>query len=233
MLQSTQREREPMFVHKPIEVPKLERFHVDGKRFYKNPNSEEPKNYISITTITSNYSKEKFKLWRQRVGDEEADRITKAATTRGTQMHSLVENFLANEPLPKAAPLPKMLFDIIRPEVNKINNIIGVEIPLYSDHFGVAGTADTIAEYNGVLSVIDYKTSAKPKPRDWVDGYFVQICSYSAMLYEMTGIKAKQLVIIMACENGETEVYIETDIMKYLKLLQKYIAKFKADHENI
>ncbi len=225
-------EPDKMFIHKPIEVPKLERFHIDGKRFYKKVDSDELKNYISITTVTSHYTKEKFALWRQRVGEEEANRITKAATTRGTQMHSLVEHYLANEPLPKAAPLPRTLFEIIRPEVDKINNIIGVEIPLYSDYFNIAGTADTIGEYNGQMSIIDYKTSAKVKPREFVENYFVQAAAYSAMLFQMTGIKAKQLVIIMACESGEVETYIETDIMKYLKLLQKYIKKFKDDHEN-
>lgn len=220
-----------MFTHKTLDVPKLERFHVDNKRFYRNPNNTKIKNYISITTVTSNYSKEKFKLWRQKVGEEEANRITKAATTRGTQMHSLVEHYLGNEVIPKSAPLPKMLFDIIRPELNKINNILGIEIPLYSDHFGIAGTCDTIAEYNNILSIIDYKTSERPKPVEWIEGYFVQAAAYSAMLYEMKGIAAKQLVIIMSCENGEVETYIETDIKKYLKLLIKYIDKFKKDNE--
>lgn len=220
-----------MFTHKTLDVPKLERFHVDNKRFYRKPNTTKLKNYISITTVTSNYSKEKFKLWRQKVGEEEANRITKAATTRGTQMHSLVEHYLGNEVIPKSAPLPKMLFDIIRPELNKINNILGIEIPLYSDHFGIAGTCDTIAEYNNILSIIDYKTSERPKPVEWIEGYFVQAAAYSAMLYEMKGIAAKQLVIIMSCENGEVETYIETDIKKYLKLLIKYIDKFKKDNE--
>lgn len=219
------------FQHNTLEVPKLERFHVDGKRFYKKQDSDENLNFISITTITSHYSKEKFALWRKKVGEDEANRITKAATTRGTQMHSLVEHYLGNEDLPKTAPLPKMLFDVARPELNKINNILGIEIPLYSEFLGIAGTCDTIAEYDGVLSIIDYKTSERPKPREWIDGYFVQICAYSCMLFEMTGIQAKQLVIIMACENGEVEVYTETDIKKYLKLLVKYINKFKNDHE--
>lgn len=219
-----------IFTHKTLEVPKLERFHVDGKRFYKKINSEELTNYISVTTVTSHYNKDKFKLWREKVGEDEANRITKAATTRGTQMHSLVEHYLGNENLPKTAPLPKLLFDVAKPELNKINNILGIEIPLYSDYFGIAGTCDTIAEYNKVLSIIDYKTSERPKPREWIESYFVQAVAYSAMLYEMTGIMAKQLVIIMACENGEVEVYIETDIKKYLKLLVKYIKKFKEDH---
>lgn len=220
-----------MFVHKPIEVPELERFHVDGKRFYRKKGSDKDLNFISITTITSHYSKEKFALWRAKVGDDEANRITKAATNRGTQMHSLVEHYLGNEDLPKTAPLPKMLFEIIKPELNKINNILGIEIPLHSEFLGIAGTCDNIAEYNGKLSIIDYKTSARVKPREWIDGYFVQCVAYACMLFEMTGIMAKQLVIIMACEDGEVEVYIETDIKKYIKLLVKYIQKFKNDHQ--
>jgi CRISPR/Cas system-associated exonuclease Cas4 (RecB family) len=220
------------FTHNILDVPKLERFHVDGKRFYKNPLSDKIANYISITTITSHYNKEKFKAWREKVGEEEANRITRAATSRGTQMHTLVEHYIGNESLPKAAPLPRMLFDVARPELNKINNILGIEIPLFSDYFGIAGTCDTIAEYNNILSIIDYKTSEKPKPREWIDSYFVQALAYSVMLYEMTGIKAKQLVIIMACENGEVEVYIETDFKKYLKMLTEYIKKFKQDHDS-
>ena len=219
------------FVHKLIEVPRLERFHVDGKRFYKKVDSDDAMNFISITTITSNYSKEKFKKWRLRVGEDEANRITKNATTRGTHMHTLVEHYLENKELPKSAPLPKLLFDVAKPELNKINNILGVEIQLYSEYFAVAGTCDTIAEYDGILSIIDYKTSEKPKPREWIDGYFVQATAYALMLFELTGIKAKQLVIIMACENGEVEVYKETDLKKYIKLLRVYIEKFKKDHE--
>jgi CRISPR/Cas system-associated exonuclease Cas4 (RecB family) len=219
------------FVHKPIKVPKLERFHVDGKRFYKKVDSDNPRNFISITTITSNYSKEKFALWRKKIGEDEANRITKAATTRGTQMHNLIEHYIENKELPKSAPLPKLLFDVAKPELNKINNILGIEIQLYSEYFEIAGTADLIAEYDGVLSIIDYKTSERPKPREWIEGYFVQCTAYALMLYELTGIKAKQLVIIMACENGEVEVYKETDLKKYIKLLRKYIDKFKRDHE--
>ena len=219
------------FVHKLIEVPKLERFHVDGKRFYKKVDSDDAMNFISITTITSNYSKEKFALWRKKVGEDEANRITKNATTRGTHMHSLVEHYLENKELPKSAPLPKMLFDVAKPELNKINNILGIEIQLYSEYFQIAGTSDTIADYDGVLSIIDYKTSERPKPREWIDGYFVQAAAYAVMLFELTGIKAKQLVIIMACENGEVEVYKETDLKKYIKLLRVYIDKFKKDHE--
>ena len=219
------------FIHKTLTVPELERFHIDGKRFYRKKDSDDPMNFISITTIISNYSKEKFANWRLKIGEDEANRIIKSATTRGTHMHNLVEHYLENKELPKSAPLPKLLFDVAKPELNKINNILGIEIPLYSEYLGIAGTVDTIAEYNGVLSIIDYKTSERPKPREWIDGYFVQAAAYAVMLFELTGIKAKQLVIIMACENGEVEVYKETDLKKYIKLLRVYIDKFKKDHE--
>ena len=216
------------FIHNTLEVPHLERVHIGDKRFYKK--LDELKHYISITTVTSHFNKEKFASWRKKVGEEEANRITKAATNRGTKMHSLVENYLGNLELPKTEPLPKMLFDIALPELNKINNILGIEIPLYSNYFGIAGTCDTIAEYNGKLSIIDYKTSQRPKPREWIENYFVQCCAYSCMLFEMTSIKCQQLVIIMACENGEVETYIETDFKKYIKLLEVYINKFKEDY---
>lgn len=218
-----------MFVHKTIQVPKLKRTHVDGIRLYEEVDSIQKAYFTSITSITSHYSKEKFSAWRKRVGDDEANRITKLATTRGTNTHTLIEHYLNNEEIPKADHLPKFLFDNAKTELNKINNILGIEIGLFSKIFGIAGTADCIAEYNNILSVIDFKTSEKPKPREWIDGYFVQATAYALMLYELTGQKAKQLVIIMTCENGDVETYIETDLKKYTVMLMEYIVKFERD----
>ncbi|NBU97022.1 MAG: exonuclease, partial [Spirochaetia bacterium] len=104
-----------------------------------------------------------------------------------------------------------------------------IESNLYSEYWELAGTVDTIAEFDGVLSIIDYKTSEKPKPREWIDNYFVQATAYLCMYYELTGLKAKQLVIIMTCENSEVEVYIEKDIKKYILLLKTYLNKFVED----
>ena len=103
---------------------------------------------------------------------------------------------------------------------------------MYSLKLGIAGTPDCIADYNGELSIIDFKTSARPKPREWIEGYFVQASAYACMLYELTGLKAKNLVIIMACEDGECVVYEERDIMKYARLLHQYITKFVNDKLN-
>jgi CRISPR/Cas system-associated exonuclease Cas4 (RecB family) len=184
---------------------------------------------VSITSVTSHFNKEIFVKWRKRVGVEEADRVTKAATSRGTDMHTLVENYLYNRDLPPVQPLSEFLFKIAKPSLNKINNIHCLEGALYSKQLGVAGTTDCISEYNNELAVIDFKTSKKPKPVEWIENYFVQAMFYGMAYYEMTGTPIKKLVIIMACENGECVVYEEYDLKKYMKLVVEYIKKFVDD----
>ena len=219
-----------MFDHVDLDLQPLEREHIDGVRYYKIPDQDELVKMVSITSVTSHFNKEIFINWRKKVGNEEADRITKAATGRGTDMHTLTEHYLKNEDLPKGLrPISDFLFKISKGKLNKINNIYALEGPLYSKELGIAGTVDCIAEYDGELAIIDFKTSKKPKPRDWVEHYFVQCMAYGCMLYEMKGIPVKKLVIIMACENGECVIYEEYDKAKYIKLLSKYINKFVKD----
>ena len=218
-----------MFSHVDLDLQPLEREHVDGVRYYKVPDEEELIKMVSITSVTSHFNKEIFINWRKRVGNEKADKITKAATTRGTDMHTLTEHYLKNEDLPSVPPISEFLFKIAKRKLNLINNIYALEGPLYSRQLGVAGTVDCIAEYDGELAIIDFKTSKKPKPRDWIEHFFVQAMAYGCMLYEMKNISIKKLVIIMACENGECVVYEETDKSKYIKLLGEYIGKFVGD----
>jgi genome maintenance exonuclease 1 len=218
-----------MFNHVDIELPKLVRETIDGVRWYRKEHETDLKKFVSITSVTSNYKKEFFNQWRQKVGVEEADRITRKATSRGTDAHTLIEHHLKNQELPKVQPLSEMLFQIAKPSLNRINNIYALEGSLYSEFLGIAGTVDCIAEFDGELSIIDFKTSAKPKPREWIEGYFVQCCAYACMLHELTGLSVKKFVIIMSCENGEVEVYEEYDKAKYIKLLTRYIKKFLKD----
>jgi genome maintenance exonuclease 1 len=219
-----------MFNHVDVTLPKLDRETIDGIRYYKVPDDEQLLKLVSITSITSHFNKEIFVKWRKKVGDVEADRITKLATSRGTDMHTLTEYFLKNQDLPSdVLPISEFLFKIAKAELNRINNIHALEGSLYSKQLGIAGTVDCIAEYNGELAIIDFKTSKKPKPREWIEHYFVQCMAYACMLYEVTGIMVKKLVIIMACENGECVVYEEYDKGKYIKLLSKYIRKFVGD----
>ena len=218
-----------MFNHLDNVLPQLERATIDGVRYYSIPDGDQLLKMVSITSVTSHFNKEIFVKWRKRVGVEEADKITKAATSRGTDMHTLVENYLYNRELPPVQPISDFLFKIAKTELNKIDNIYCLEGALYSKQLGVAGTTDCIGEFDEELAVIDFKTSKKPKPRNWIENYFVQAMFYGMAYYEMTGIPIKKLVIIMVCENGECVVYEERDLNKYMKLVVQYIKKFVND----
>ena len=212
-----------MFKHVEIDFPSLEREMIDGVRYYDTPDGQK---LVSITSVISHRNREKFRDWRAKVGNEEANKITKQATSRGTDMHTLVEHHLKNLELPEVQPLSDILFKQAKPDLSNINNIHAIEQSLFSKELGIAGSVDCIAEYNGELAVIDFKTSKKPKPEAWIEDYYVQCAAYACMLYEMTGIMVKKFVIIMSCEDGECKVYEQYDKGKYLKLLSEYIREF-------
>lgn len=216
-----------MFNHVSMNLPKLEREEIDGVRYYKLPGEDNLSRLVSITSVTSFHNRHIFEDWRKKVGEEEANKINRQATSRGTDMHTLVESYLHNaEQLPQVQPLSYFLFQRAKEVLNNINNIYALEGSLYSKQLGIAGTVDCIAEYNGELAVIDFKTSKKAKPREWIEHYFVQCAAYACMFYEVTGIAVKKLVILMACEDGDCVVYEEYDKMKYIRLLNDYINEF-------
>jgi genome maintenance exonuclease 1 len=217
------------FNHVDIKLPLLERETIDGIRYYKVPDEEELLKLVSITSVTSHKNRQFFADWRKKIGEEKAEKITRQATSRGTDAHTLIENYLLNKDLPEVQPLSEFLFKIAKSDLHRINNVYSLEGSLYSKVLGVAGTVDCIAEFDGELAIIDFKTSKKPKPRDWIEHYFVQCVAYACMFYELTEIPVKKLVIIMACENGECVVYEERDKSKYIKLLIEYIREFVRD----
>ena len=212
-----------MFNHIVMGIPELKRVTIDGVRYYDVPDGDK---LVSITSVISWINREIFLEWRKRVGTQEADKITKASTSRGTDFHTLAEHYLNNEELPSVQPLSEFLFKQAKPQLSLIDDIVALETSLYSQKLGVAGTVDCIAKYDGELSVIDFKTSKKPKPREWIDHYFVQCAAYACMFYEMTGQIVKKFVIIMSCEDGECVVYEEYNKSKYIQMLSKYIRDF-------
>jgi len=212
-----------MFKHVEIDYPSLDRETIDGVRYYDTPDGQK---LVSITSIISHYNREIFMKWRKRVGEEEANKISKQSTSRGTDMHTLVEKYMMNKDLPTVQPLSEFLFKQAKTDLDRIDNIHAIEQALFSKELGVAGTVDCIAEFDGELAVIDFKTSKKPKPEKWIQHYYVQCAAYACMLYEMTGIIVKKFVIIMSCENGEVEIYEQYDKRKYINLLSKYIREF-------
>ena len=217
-----------MFNFVDVNLPQLERETIDGVRYYKLPTEDELRKLVSITSVTSFYNRQIFADWRKKVGEEKANQITRKATSRGTDMHSLAESYLKNEDLPSVQPLSEYLFKQAKPYLNKIDNIHALEDSLYSLHLGIAGTVDCIAEYDGELAVIDFKTAAKPKPKEWIENYFVQAAAYACMFYELTDILVKKFVILMSCENGEVVEYVirGEEKTEYIKLLARYVQNF-------
>ena len=216
-----------MFTHSDVPFVPVERETIDGVRYYKVFGTEELVRMPSITSVISWRNRDKFKKWRAKVGEEVANNITRKATHRGTDAHTLIEEYLNNsDTFSDVLPLSQFLFKQAKPTLNKIDNILCQETALYSTQLGIAGSVDCIAEYEGELAVIDFKTSAKPKPREWIEDYFVQCAAYACMLYEMKGLIVKKFVIIMTCENGEVEVYEERNKKKYINLLSEYIREF-------
>ena len=203
----------------------LNKKETKGIRLYNLPNGE----WVpSITSVTSFYNREIFVKWRKRVGIEEANRITKKATARGTDFHAATELYMLNKEInwDDFKPLTKFMFIHARPYLDKINNIHAIERTLYSEYLGLAGRVDCIGEYEGELAVIDFKTSEKIKPEEWLENYFVQETFYAAAYYELTGIPVKKLITIMVTPGGEVKVFDKRNKGDYIKLLVRYIKEF-------
>ena len=203
----------------------LEKKEQNGIRLYNLPNG----NWVpSITSVTSFYNRQIFAKWRERVGLEEANRITKRATARGTDFHQVCQDYLENKELnwDDYQPMTKFMFYHLKPELDKINNIHAIERTLYSQYLGLAGRVDCIAEYEGELAVIDFKTSEKIKPEEWIENYFVQEMFYAAAYYELTEIPIKKLITLMVTPGGEVKVFDKRNKGDYIKLLVRYIKEF-------
>ena len=203
----------------------LEKKETPGCRLYQVPNGD----WVpSITSVTSFYNRQIFIEWRKRVGEEKANRITKKATARGTDFHEAAQAYLMNEELDwkNFLPATQYMFHHAKPYLDKIQNIHAIERTLYSEYLGLAGRVDCIAEYEGELAVIDFKTSEKIKPEKWLENYFVQETAYACMYYELTGIPVKKLITLMVTPGGEVKVFDKRNKDEYIKLLVRYIKEF-------
>ena len=204
------------------ELPEITTESIKGKRFYVTP---EGNKYPSITTVLSDRNKEGIVKWRESVGNDVANQVMRQAASRGTAVHTLIENYLNNEELSKQAVLPVALFVTMKSELDNINNIRIQEDGLYSDKLGVAGRVDCIAEYKGKISVIDFKTSTKEKKEEWVENYFIQGSAYCEMYEERFLQPIEQVVILIVTEDGAVQTFIK-DKRDYLPLLKTAIKEF-------
>ena len=179
-------------------------------RTYKTPTGS---NYPSVTTVLSILSKEGIDAWKKRVGAEEAAKVGFQASNRGTDVHDCLEKYVANDPKYGRGYMPHILSAVnkIKPVLaEKLGTVYGQEVALYSDHLKLAGRVDMVAEWDGVISIIDWKTSRKQKETKWITNYFIQESSYAIMWEERTGTPITQLVTIIACDDSPVpQVFIE------------------------
>jgi genome maintenance exonuclease 1 len=201
------------------EFDKLEQVtREDGVRFYATPSG---KKYPSVTTVLSAHNKQGLLEWRKKVGEEQANKISSAAAKRGTKLHLHCENYINNVDVISTMPLfQRELFESILPLLHNINNVHVQEQRLYSDHLRLAGTVDCVAEYEGKLAIIDYKTSSRRKNKEYIHNYFMQCAAYAIMYEERTGIPINKLVIIIAVENDDPQVFVEKRDNWVKKLLE-------------
>jgi hypothetical protein len=211
------------FLHKPIEIDnKLKEVTIDGKRFYETPGGIFP----SVTSVVGWDKQNFFAEWRRK-NPEESRRVL----ARGTKLHSLIESYLNNEEIDFDNMIPnfKVLFNQLKPELDKIQNIVALETPLWSKTLGLAGRTDCIAEYDGKLSIIDFKASSKEKRKQDVESYFTQATAYALMFQERTGIIVENFAILISCEDGLTQVFQNKPI-KYVKKLKNVIVSYNNNH---
>jgi genome maintenance exonuclease 1 len=201
----------------------LEATTTDVGRFYKTPSGAL---YPSVTTVTGILGKDSILAWKRRVGEEVAQQISTRAATRGTRMHKLCEDYLNNEQLESEDFLSFDMFKSLAPILDsRVDNIHMQEVPLYSNYMEVAGRVDVVAEFDGRLSIIDFKTSTKQKKKDWIKGYFMQASCYAVMYEELTGIPVPQIVILIAVEHDKPQIFIEKrndHIYDFIRLRETY-----------
>lgn len=210
------------FSHQFVDTPKLVLVEEEGKRRYVTPGGNK---YPSVTTILGELPNKALASWKRRIGKDQADKISQAATRRGSGLHKQIENYLRNLPVEVNDPFGQALFKQVQGTLNGIDNIKIIESSLYSDKLKMAGTPDCIAEYAGVLSVIDFKTSTDLKKEDWINGYFSQVSAYAIMYEEHYDIRPDQCVIIIAVENSNTPQVFVKDTEQCFRMLKEYVGK--------
>ena len=194
-------------------------------RFYFPPSGEK---FPSVTTVLGVQDKSGLLAWRARVGEEEAKRISVQAANRGSDVHLIAENYLNNEADygKGRMPINLMTFNTLKPVLDaRVDNIYFQEAPLYSRKIRTAGRVDLIAEFDGQLSIIDFKTSRKPKKAEWITGYFCQEAFYAAAFFELTGIPIRQIVTLVMVDDDQPQIFVEQPLKwlpQFLELRKKY-----------
>ena len=218
--------RKRLFDHRFFPKFSLERVVIDGKRHYVTPSGGK---YKSVTTIIGEKTDKTHLLeWKKRIGEVEAQKISTFAANRGTAVHSICENYLMNEESfpPNTMPANVDTFKQLRPIIdNSIGIVYAIEYFMYSDVLKTAGATDVIAEFNGINSIVDFKTSKKPKKEDWIENYFIQATAYAMMAEERLWeyqFKVPQIAVLIAVDHEEPQVFVKPTALYVDKVLKMF-----------
>lgn len=208
------------FKYELVEDVTLKRSYEFGSRFYTTP---EGRKYPSVTTVLGQLSASGIQKWREKVGEEEANRISTESSTVGTAMHQMCEDYLLGQELKIVNDQAYGLFKQLQPKLDQIESIHGIEVPLYSDYLMMAGTADLVATYKGMICIIDFKNARKEKKEEWIDGYYLQGTTYARMFFERYGVFPEKVVIWIAVWDGTFQEFIipTKDMYARLKAIVK------------
>lgn len=197
------------YFHLPLGFEQAERVDEKGFRYYKTPHGNNPPSITTILSKTKDQrSRDSIKEWYVKEG-EAAEHITKLAQIYGTKTHEAIELTLQNKIPRISSEMVNFHYSCLSKYLKRINQIAGIELKLYSDKLNVAGTADCIAEYNKIPSVIDYKTKRKPQKEEYLTDYFIQTTAYAMMYEELTNIQVEQIVILVSVEHGQPQEFIK------------------------
>jgi genome maintenance exonuclease 1 len=213
-----------MFKHELLEKYELESITTNAGRFYTTPDG---KKYPSVTTVIGSYSDKTWLWeWQKRVGKEKAQEITNRAAVRGTAVHKMFEKYLMNDAdfAHKVMPFNKILFDEMRSTVDqRLDTVYGVEHPLYSHRLRTAGRTDVVAKFDGIPSIVDFKTASRPKDIDSIRGYFQQATCYALMVGERHTINIPQIVVLICTTDDGPQVFVQNTI----DYVQEVVSMFK------
>jgi len=197
------------FIHEKIDMgyEKLDRAeHADGRRYVTLDGNA----YPSVTTVLSIINEDKIREWKQRVGEEKANKIGLQAANRGTAVHNIIEKYINNEDTSDFMPHVQQSLQNLKPLIDKhVTKVFATECPLYSDHLKLAGTCDAIVEWDGVPTIVDWKTSRRPKKKTDIPNYFCQLAAYAVMWEERTGMPCNNTRIVMDVDNFHPVMYKE------------------------
>jgi genome maintenance exonuclease 1 len=195
---------------------------LDGERYYTLPTGER---YKSVTTILSALNKKSIMEWRKRVGPEQAQKITTQASTRGTKLHAIVEKYINNEEdfHVKYNPSTIDLFKSIQPIIDeRVEKVYGQEFPLYSHLLKTAGRCDLFCRFDGMNTVVDFKSSSKLKREDWIENYFLQCTVYAVMIQELYNINVPRIAVVIGVENEQPQVFVKKTTSFYPRVKEVF-----------